>query len=157
MVTPIPHLNLLNFPKNQHFIFFQNQICQCLNIKIWMEKLQQQFYGRSPFFFSKIWKRFFKKKKRKKEREENGRCLTCDKSGIFKIVHEQMCIYIYQPLSTRSRVCSEALLFFGYRLIQSIYYNLGLLHFSNHKKKPRGAMKIYFNAHNTHHTPRFFL
>ena len=108
------------------------------------------------FFFSKIWKRFFKKKKRKKEREENGRCLTCDKSGIFKIVHEQMCIYIYQPLSTRSRVCSEALLFFGYRLIQSIYYNLGLLHFSNHKKKPRGAMKIYFNAHNTHHTPRIF-
>ena len=59
-VTPIPHLNLLNFPKIQHFIFFQNQICQCLNIRIWMEKLQQQFYSRSLFFFPKYGRVEFK-------------------------------------------------------------------------------------------------
>ena len=49
-ITPIPHHNLLNFPKIQHFIFSQNQICQCLNIRIWMEKLYQRLYSRGLFF-----------------------------------------------------------------------------------------------------------
>ena len=65
-VTPIPLLNLLNFPKIQPFIFFQNQICQPkykdMDGEVIVVVLQQES------FFSKIWKRLLKKKKKKKKR-----------------------------------------------------------------------------------------